>query len=374
MVNSLGFARRAVAGVATAAILATQLVTAPFAAAQSAEFSDVSMDNFAYDYIYALVDMGIVDGNPDGTFRPNAYLNRAEMAKIAVKLAAISGVIADANDISNAPSFTDVPSDAWFYGYVSAAAKNGIFEGYRDEAGNLTGMFGAADTVLRAQAAKVLMIAAGVPTKLTPAAPFVDVNPSDWFYGYVTSAYNWSVLDGYKDANDNLTGYFGPADPVTRAQISKIAVNSQNPVDRYDPTNTPSNENTNSSNGNTNSSNGNSNVVTSNASFEAALSSSTPTGVTLATGTAFNTVAKVDLTAGNEEDVKVTAITIKHLGLSPDSIVNGVLVVDKDGMRHGNIVSFSDSKAIVDFSSNPIMVTKGTTHTIALQANFNVQA
>lgn len=375
MVNSIGFARRAVAGVATAAILATQLVTAPFAAAQSAEFSDVPSDHFAHDYIYELVDMGIVSGNPDGTFRPNAYLNRAEMAKIAVKLATISGVIADAEDLSNAPSFSDVSSDAWFYGYVSAAAKNGIFEGYRDAAGNLTGMFGASDTVLRAQAAKVLMIAAGVPTKMTPAAPFVDVNPSDWFYGYVTSAYNWSILDGYKDAAGNLTGYFGPADPVTRGQISKIAVNAQAPVDRYNGTTPDMNSNTNMSNMNTNSgtgSNMNSNVPMSNASFEAALSSSTPTGMTLATGTAFNTVAKLDLTAGNQEDVKVTAITMMHRGISPDSIVNGVLVIDKDGARHGNIVSFSDSKAMVDFSANPIVVAKGTTHTISLQTNFNV--
>ncbi|MFN7160957.1 MAG: S-layer homology domain-containing protein [Candidatus Gracilibacteria bacterium] len=371
MVNSIGFARRAVAGVATAAILATQLVTAPFAAAQTAEFSDVPSDHFAHDYIYELVDMGVVSGNPDGTFRPNAYLNRAEMAKIATKLATISGVIADADDLSNAPSFSDVSSDVWFYGYVSAAAKNGIFEGYRDAAGNLTGMFGPSDTVLRSQAAKVLMIAAGVPTKMTPAAPFVDVNPSDWFYGYVTSAYNWSILDGYKDAAGNLTGYFGPADPVTRGQIAKIGVNSQSPIDRY--TQVPlGNMNTNNANTNTGTgSNMNSNVPMSNASFEAALSSSTPTGVTLATGTAFNTVAKIDLTAGTQEDVKVSAITIMHRGLSPDSIVNGVLVVDKDGNRHGNIVSFSDSKATVDFSSNPIMVAKGTTHTIAIQTNFN---
>jgi len=112
----------------------------------------------------------------------------------------------------------------------------------------------------------------------------------------------------------------------------------------------------------------------SNASFEATLSSSTPTGVTLATGTAFNTVAKLDLTAGNEEDVKVTSFTIMHRGLSPDFVVNGVLVVDKDGMRHGNIVSFSDSKAIVDFTTNPIVVTKGTTHTVSIQTNFMVQA
>ena len=58
------------------------------------------------------------------------------------------------------------------------------------------------------------------------AAKFPDVTGEAWYYDYVMSAYGQSIIDGY----DN--GYFGPADPVTRAQIAKLIINSQNPVER----------------------------------------------------------------------------------------------------------------------------------------------
>ena len=375
----MGIARRAVAGVALLGLLAAQIAVAPLASAMT--FPDVPSDHFAASYISDLVSWGVMGGNDDGTFRPNAFLNRAEMAKVAVKLAVVTKVIANETDMTGAPKFSDVASDTWFYKYVSVAAKNSMFEGYKDASGNLTGRFGPGDMVTRAQASKVLLKAAGVPEKLSPAAPFVDVNPGDWFYGYVTSAYNWSVLDGYKDANGNLTGYFGPNDYVTRGQIAKIAVKAKSPTDRVtglpagNTNSTPSNtNNTNSVNANTSNNNVNSVVPPSKVAFEAAVSPSSPAGGTLATGTAYNTVAKLDLTAGSDEDVKISEMTIVHRGITADSIVNGVMIIDKDGMRHGNIVSFADSKATINMSANPIWIKAGTTHTVTVQINFNTDA
>lgn len=375
MGNSLVFTRKALAGAATVAILASQLVVAPMASAAEMQFSDVPANEWYTQYVAKLTEMGVIEGYSDGTYKPNNSVNRAEMSKIATKLATMTGVIKDANDMSGAAMFSDVPADQWFYGYVSVLSKAKILEGYRDANGNLTGRFGPGDFVNRAEASKILLLAAGIPSKLTPATPFIDVNPSDWFYEYVTSAYNWSILDGYKLAdNKTLTGYFGPGDQVTRAQIAKIAVLAQNPVDRV--TQQPINSNSNAvSNSNQNMTNGNTNVPMSKVSFEAALSSATPAMKTLATGTAYNDVLKVDLTAGNDEDVKVTHLTLNQTGLSTSNIVSGVLVIDRDGMRHGNVVSFSSttsgSKAMIDMSSNPIMVKAGTTHTITIQVNLD---
>ena len=86
---------------------------------------------------------------------------------------------------------------SWYYDYVEAAVQLGIVSGYTDAAGNLTGMFGPGDTTNRAAATKILVNAFAVPTTLTPAAPFSDVPESAWFYDYVTTAYNQSILDGY---------------------------------------------------------------------------------------------------------------------------------------------------------------------------------
>lgn len=364
--------RKLIAGASTLALLAGYATVLPTAAAQ---FSDVPMSAWYFDYVNDLVDMGIVSGNPDGTFRPDNSLNRAEMAKIASNVAKKSGVITS-EDASGAPAFRDIPAGEWFTAYVNLAAKNKLFEGYRDAAGNLTGFFGPGNLVNRAEASKVLLLAAGVPEMLTPGAPFMDVASTDWFYPYVTSAYNWSILDGYKTADGKLTGYFGPGDPVTRAQISKIAVLAQDPIDRYTGehlTDMGSKSNTNGSNTNTNTGTGtnmNTNVPMSNVSFEAALSAASPATMTIATGTAFNTVAVYDFTAGKDEDVKITEMTILSRGFVSDSTVNGVLIVDGAGARHGNIVNFSSSKATISFASNPIIVKAGTTQQVKVQLNL----
>jgi len=387
MANSLGLTRKAIAGVSTAALLASYAAVLPTASAAS--FTDVPADHWAADHISELADMGIVSGSTctsgSGTcFRPNDGLNRAEMAKIAVNVAAQSGVIADPSDMTGAPTFIDVPTGTWFYEYVSVAAKNGIFEGFKDASGNLTGFFGPEQTVNRAQASKVLLLSAGVPEMLVPASPFIDVNPSDWFYNYVTSAYNWSILDGYKDNNGSLTGFFGPADDVTRAQIAKIATLAQDPVDRYtgekfkdmdsgdDNTGDDNTGDDNTGDDNTGDDSGDDDTTTtpSNVSFEAELSASTPTGVTLATKTAYNTVAIIDLTAGTDEGVNVNKMDLVSRGFISDTAISGVLVIDEDGKRHGNIVTFSDDQATIDFGSNPIMVEAGTTAQIMVQLNF----
>lgn len=369
--------RKVVAGASAFALIAANLVVLPTA---SAAFSDVSMDNWAYDYIMDLVDMGIVEGNPDGTFRPDNSVNRAEMAKIVSNLAKKSGVIAS-DDTMGAPAFRDVPAGEWFTSYVSVAAKNNLFEGYRDTQGNLTGFFGPGNAVNRAEASKVLLLAAGVPEMLTPGAPFVDVKSNDWFYPYVTSAYNWSIIDGYKTAAGAQTGSFGPGDAMTRGQISKVAVLSQDPIDRYTgiPLNEMENSNMNGGNMNTNTgtgSNMNQNGTTpvSNVSFEAKLSASSPASTTLALGTAFNTIGVFDLTAGKDEDVKVTELTVLNRGFIKDSLVAGVLVVDELGARHGSFVSFSESKAVINFASNPIVVKAGTTAKVMIQMNFDRSA
>ena len=52
---------------------------------------------------------------------------------------------------------------------------------------------------------------------------FNDVRLSDWFAPYVSIAAKAGVLSGYKDANDQYNGTFGPGDNVTIAQLSKIA-------------------------------------------------------------------------------------------------------------------------------------------------------
>jgi hypothetical protein len=181
-------------------------------------FNDVTENDWYYDYVEFLVDEGAVDKGEN--FRPNDNLNRVELVKMVIVM--INGLSDYATP--TAPTFDDVPANTWFHDYVEAAVQLGIVSGYTDVSGNLTGNFGPSDTVNRAQAAKIIVEAFAMPITLSPPSIFPDVLPGIWFYNYVITAYNLSVLDGYGDGN------FGPADPVTRAQIAKMITNAANPV------------------------------------------------------------------------------------------------------------------------------------------------
>ncbi|MEK7218176.1 MAG: S-layer homology domain-containing protein, partial [Patescibacteria group bacterium] len=53
---------------------------------------------------------------------------------------------------------------------------------------------------------------------------FKDIPVSSWFAGYVATVVEKSIASGYRDAKGNLTGVYGPANPVTYAEIAKMAL------------------------------------------------------------------------------------------------------------------------------------------------------
>lgn len=55
---------------------------------------------------------------------------------------------------------------------------------------------------------------------------FNDVSDADWFSPYVATVSGWGVVSGYKDAQGNALGTFGPANPVTVAELLKMAFKS----------------------------------------------------------------------------------------------------------------------------------------------------
>lgn len=88
----------------------------------TSSFSDVAGDHWAAAEIAHGAAQGWINGYPDGTFRPDASITRAEAVKVIN--AALGRVPADANAAS---PFADVSQDYWAYGEILAAA--GVSEG-----------------------------------------------------------------------------------------------------------------------------------------------------------------------------------------------------------------------------------------------------
>ena len=54
------------------------------------------------------------------------------------------------------------------------------------------------------------------------ASYFSDVPEDEWYATWVDQAFDQGLMSGYTDANDELTGLFGPDDELTRAQVAMV--------------------------------------------------------------------------------------------------------------------------------------------------------
>ena len=89
------------------------------------DYSDVAPENWYNNAVSTLSSMGIVSGYPDGTFRPDAPITRAEFAKIAVGFFAYQ-------DVVYTGIFSDVADGQWWTEYIAAAVELGLVAGYPD--------------------------------------------------------------------------------------------------------------------------------------------------------------------------------------------------------------------------------------------------
>lgn len=87
-------------------------------------FSD-TQTHWAKKDISTLAEKGIITGYPDGTFRPNAKISRAEMAKMLTRAVKLDGDF-DGTQFGWWPSFDDVPENHWAYNSVEIANRLGI--------------------------------------------------------------------------------------------------------------------------------------------------------------------------------------------------------------------------------------------------------
>ncbi|MCL2610177.1 MAG: S-layer homology domain-containing protein [Defluviitaleaceae bacterium] len=142
-----------------------------------------------------------VQGFPDGTFRADNSITRAEISVILFRL--ISGN----TKYDYVPrQFNDVETGDWYSQEINYLAYIGAVQGFSD------GNFRPNDSITRAELAAKL---SRFFINNLGSNPFSDVIQSHWAYGYISSAYNngWLTSDDY----DNLN--FGPDDPITRAEV-----------------------------------------------------------------------------------------------------------------------------------------------------------
>ena len=107
-------------------LISTIILFASFTSIVFANFNDVNSDHKNYDAIRYLQEKKVINGYPDGTFKPGNFVNRVEFLKIILE-----GSDIPLNVTSNT-NFYDVEHNQWYGPYLKKAYKEGWINGYPD--------------------------------------------------------------------------------------------------------------------------------------------------------------------------------------------------------------------------------------------------
>jgi peptide/nickel transport system substrate-binding protein len=160
------------------------------ASVNAAGFGDVPGNYWAKDQIDYLVAKDVIAGFPDGTFKPETPVTREQFAKMVCIAKGIKEYK------PSTPTFNDVNSSRWSYGFVEAAAKAGYIKGYPD------GTFGPEKNITRQELAVLGVRVLGKESQAlnlnkTLEQPVAMANDEQkvatWAYGAVTIAYSPKV-------------------------------------------------------------------------------------------------------------------------------------------------------------------------------------
>jgi hypothetical protein len=185
------------------------------AIAASSVFPDVPQGHLFQKEVEELVRAQVVNGNPDGTFRPDDNVNRAAMLKMLYKA---KGKVPDPLSVR---CFPDVEIDSWYEPFVCDAAARKYVNGYAD------GTFRPNDSVNKVEALKMIMTVFDMPLETVTddnreIVNFADVSLSAWYTQYLLTAYNIKVLP----IPGQTGAHFGPDKSLMRGEAAAYIYNA----------------------------------------------------------------------------------------------------------------------------------------------------
>ncbi|MBE7019032.1 MAG: S-layer homology domain-containing protein [Ruminococcaceae bacterium] len=162
----------------------------------AAGFTDLDETHWAYPHVSELVEKGVINGYEDGTFRPDANVTRAELAKLLYMQFGENGWTL----------YMDVEMTDWFYPYVTQTHNYFIvpmLSFYPDRAAT------------REEVAYAIYVAKNLAPVTT--INFTDAADIDTQYQQAVAAVAAEgIINGYPD------GTFLPKNNITRAEVATV--------------------------------------------------------------------------------------------------------------------------------------------------------
>ena len=187
-------------------------------------FSDVPANYWAQPFIQALAAQNIITGFPNGTYRPDEPVDRAEFAAMLA-----SAFDAKAVRQLNKPGFKDVPADYWANSAVESAYEAGFLQGYPD------GLFRPNQEINKVQAIVTLanglnLTASGSSTNIF-STYYTDAGAiPPYASNEVAAATQANVVVNYPNVK-----VLNPLAPLTRAEAAAHLYQALVRLDRVQP-------------------------------------------------------------------------------------------------------------------------------------------
>lgn len=173
---------------------------------QTSSLSADVRGHWAEEYIKELCNRGTIGGFPNGTFKPDAAITRAQFSAIAVKALNLP-------DASKPASFKDVPETYWAIKAIGQVSGAGLVTGFPD------GSFRPEDQITRAQALVALAKALkNVQPNAESLADYKDKSEiPGWAIPSITKAASADIIVSYPDSD-----LIKPNEKATRAEIAAL--------------------------------------------------------------------------------------------------------------------------------------------------------
>jgi uncharacterized protein YjdB len=163
----------------------------------AAQASDIR-NHWAKPQIESWMDRKLVSGYPDGTFRPDNNITRAEF------MALVNGAFDYAETAQI--NYSDVKGEDWYANVIAKAKAAGYIGGYPD------GTMRPNNPISREEAAAVIMKLKNLEGDEVVANKFSDANQMSWSKGSIGAVASTGIMGGYPD------GTFKPHNPLKRAE------------------------------------------------------------------------------------------------------------------------------------------------------------
>jgi hypothetical protein len=169
-------------------------------------FADVPDGYWAKRPIEDTGTVGLVEGFPDGSFRPERALTRAELATLMVRAKGVKIPNTTARKV-----FKDVQTDFWAAKYIEVAQQEGLIKGYPDHSFRPNNKINKAEGIAILVRFENMRVASEVLEK-----PYWDVSTKHWAAKYIQAAKEAGMLK-YVSRN-----YLSPKSSLARAEAVEM--------------------------------------------------------------------------------------------------------------------------------------------------------